>query len=332
MNSRPRFQDALRATPGIILITCLLLFAVAPATAQNEAKLAMAQRFLDQGDPTQALQIIDGVLKKDKRNARAFLLRSTGRIMAGDLTNGFADLQKALDLDPGLRQGWLNLAGLEIAERRYQPAYEALLEAQKLDPRAPDNDLNLGAVQVLQGELEKAQQHFDRYLQAQGDSAEAQFLVASNYAIAGKEDRAIEHLRRSIQVDEHYRMRARTDERFLGLKSLDYKVLLNTDFYTPPAGAHQVAAAFRVPYTQSDNKLLYAVLDSLQRLGEPYDRKVEANPRWALIWAEMRIKVTNQSDGTGVVSLSAPKDRFAADEWHRRSQALFRAIHETLGG
>ncbi|MCP3956393.1 MAG: tetratricopeptide repeat protein [bacterium] len=332
MERRSRSRNAACLAVRSTLVAVLVLCAALPATAQDDAKLAMAQRFLDQGDPTQALQIIDGVLKKDKRNAQAFLLRSTGRIMAGDLASGFDDLQKALDLDPGLRRGWLNLAGLEIAERQYQAAYDALLEAQKLDPRAADNDLNLGAVLVLQGKPEPAQQHFDRYLEAQGASAEAQFLVASNYAIGGKEERAIEHLRRSIQIDEHYRMRARTDERFLSLSSLDFKVLLNTDFYTPPAGAHQVAAAFRVPYSQKDNKLLYAVLDSLKQLGEPYEPQIEANPRWALIWAKMRIKVTNQSGGTGVVSLSAPKDSIAADEWHRRSQALFRAIHQTLGG
>ena len=83
---------------------------------------------------------------------------------------------------------------------------------------------------------------------------------------------------------------------------------------------------------QSGNKLLYAVLDALRQLREPYDVAIEANPRWALIWGEMRIKVTNQASGTGVVSLSAPAESFTAEEWHRRSQALFRKIHEILGG
>ncbi len=304
----------------------------AAAGAQHEASLAAAQRYLDQGAAPQALEILDRVLKKDKKNAQALLLRSTGRIMAGDLANGFKDLERALKIDPGLRQGWLNLAGLEIAEGRFEAAYDALLEAQKLDAAAPDNDLNLGAVLAMQGELERAAGHFERYLEARGTSAEAQFLVAANYALAGSEKSAVEHLRRAVALDEHYRMRARRDERFLGLASLDYKVMLNTDVYTPPAGAHQVAAAFKVPYRQGDNKLLYAVLDALKQLGEPYDPQVEANPRWALVWAQMRIKVTNQGDGTGVVSLSAPADRFTSDEWHRRSQALFKTIHQTLGG
>lgn len=291
----------------------------------------MAQRFLDQGQAGQALKVLGEVLKKDKKNARAILMRSTARIMEGDLGNGFTDLKQALKIDPSLRQGWLNLAGLEIAEGRFDDAYDALLEARKLDPTAPDNDLNLGAVLVMQGELDRAAGHFDRYLQTRGTSAEAHFLVAANYALAGAENPALEHLKSAIEIDELFRLRAREDERFLALTSLDYKVLLNTDLYVVPEDFHQVAAAFKVPYRQTDNRLLYAVLDALKQLGVVYDPKIEANARWALIWAEMRIKVTNQSDGTGVVSLSAPASRFTSDDWHRRTQTLFSTILQILG-
>ncbi len=318
-------------TTAALTVCLVILLAATPLAAEHEARLAMAQRFLDQGQATQALEVLGNVLKKDKKNAQALFLRSTARIMEGDLGNGFKDLQQALKIDPGLRQGWLNLAGLEIAEGRFNAAYEALLEARKLDPSAPDNDLNLGAVLVMQGELDLAADHFERYLKTRATSAEAHFLVATNYALAGTEKPALEHLRSAIEIDERYRLRAREDERFLGLSSLDYKVLLNTDLYAVPKGAHQVAAAFKVSYRQSDNKLLYAVLDALKQLGEVYDPKIEANARWALIWAEMRIKVTNQSDGTGVVRLSAPADHFTDDDWHRRSQELFATILQILG-
>ncbi len=313
-----------------LVFSWVTLLTAAPLAAQHEARLAMAQRFLDQGQASQALAVLDEVLQKDKKNAQALLLRSTGRIIEGDLAGGFKDLKLALKADPGLRQGWLNLAGLEIAERRFDAAYDALLEAQRLDPYAPDNDLNLGAVLLMQGQPERAKEHFEGYLRTRGTSAESHFLVAANYALAGFEETALAHLKSAIQIDERFRLRAREDERFLTLSSLDYKVLLNTDLYEVPDNAHQVAAAFEVPYRQTDNKLLYAVLDALKQLGEIYDPKVEANARWALIWAEMRIKVSNQSDGNGVVSLSAPAGKFTSDEWHRRSQALFKTILQIL--
>lgn len=49
------------------------------------------------------------------------------------------------------------------------------------------------------------------------------------------------------------------------------------------------------------------------------------------MWADMRIKVHNQANGTGVVSLSAPPGRFTAQDWQSRSQELFLAIHGILG-
>ena len=320
----------LRQTAVPLVLVAVALFSGLPVRAQPDPsrhapELIQAQRYLDQGGPALALEILDGVVKQGQSSAEALLLRSTALTLAGDHAAGFRDLERALELDPTLRQGWLNLAGFEIAEGRYGEAYKALLKARDLDPSASDNDLNLGAVLILQGESDRARGHFDRYLASQGGSAEAQYLVACNFALAGHEALAVE-------LDERYRLKARSDGRFVGISSPDYSVLLNADTYTLPPGSLTSAAAFRVPYRQTDNRLLSAVLEALQEAGEPYDSDIEANADWALIWGAMRIKVSNQSDGTGVVSLSAPQQSFTPEEWRRRSQALFQIIYRKLGG
>ena len=319
-----------------VALAAALLLAGLPAFAQGAAsgedpRLAQVRELLDRERPQEALELLDAVLKEGKPSAEALLLRSTGRVMVSDVDGGFKDLQRALRIDPTLRQAWLNLAGLEIAEQRYGAAYDALVEAQKLDPSAADNDLNLGAVLLMQGQLERADGHFERYLARAGSTADAHFLVASNYALAGREDRALESLRHAIELDERTRLRARADSRFLALDGLRFQALLAADTYVPPPGAHTRAAAFRVPYDPKDNRLLFAVVEALNRLGVPYEPSVETTAGWALIWADMRIKVHNQANGTGVVSLSAPAERFTADEWQRRSQELFAAVHGILG-
>ncbi len=318
----------LMRTWTILALTALLL---ALPAGGSTAELAQAQQHLDEGRPDEALALLDRLLKNGKPSADVLLMRSTGRIMAGNLKGGFQDLERALAIDPTLRQGWLNLAGLEIAEGNYAKAYEALVKAQKLDPQASDSYLNLGAVLLMQGELERAKGRFERYLELERGSAEGFYLVASNYALAGRQRAAVDSLGRAIALDERMRMRARTDQRFLALESFDYQRLLATDSFVPPADHHAVAAAFPVPYDQRDNRLLYAVLDAMAQLREPYDAGVEATAAWALIWGEMRIKVYNQTNGTGVVSLSASPGRLTSEAWHRRSQALFRAVHEALG-
>ena len=320
--------------PGFVVFLALpvflaLLGAPGPAEASTP-QLERAQALLDEGRPEDALAVLDQVLSGRRSDPQALLLRSTGRIMLADVEGGVADLKKALRLDPDLRQGWLNLAGLEIAQERSGEAKKALLEAQRIDPEASDNHLNLGAVDLLQGELEKAAAAFERYLSKEGQSAEALYLVAANYALAGAQDSAIDTLEKAIRANERMRLRARDDERFLQLRTPRYSALLRTDSFRPSPGSHSAAAAFRVPYDPADNRLVYAVLNALRRLEIPYEAQIETTAEWALVWAEFRIKISNQSNGTGVVSVSAPAERFSGAGWQRRTQELFRTVHELL--
>ena len=325
---RPR-----RFVPGWMVLSLFLLatplLAAEPGSKLAE-KLSKAQALLEGGRPEAAMEILDGVLARGKPDAEALLLRSSGRIMLGNLSGGIDDLRRATQVDPSLRQAWLNLAGIEIAQRRFESGYEALLEAQKLDPSAPDNDANLGAVLLMLGKSGEASGHFARYLEQEGASADAYYLVASNYALAGMADPAVDHLRQAILLNERLRVRARSDERFLSLDAPEYDRLVVSDLYQPPADAFTAAAAFKVRYDVQDNRLLYAVLGALRSLQIEYDPAIESTERWALVWADLRIKVTNQSNGTGVVHLSAPADRYTTDSWQRVSQRLFQTIHQVL--
>ena len=60
----------------------------------------------------------------------------------------------------------------------------------------------------------------------------------------------------------------------------------------------------------------------------PFDPNVEVTADWALLWGELRIKVRRgtESDGGGVVEVSAPADRMTPQQWQERTQTLFREI------
>ena len=312
------------------LFALFLWLLIGGGALADEGGLRSVRALLDDGRAEEALRVLGELDKTTRQSAEGLLLRSTARIILGDAAAGYGDLEEALALDPTLRQGWLNLAGLEIAEGRFDAAFTALERARELDPGAIDSHLNLGAVRVMQGRLREAEAHFKRYLAAAPSSAEAYYLVASNYAISGYEPPAVEHLRRAIELDERIRLRARSDERFLALQSAEYRKLLTTDSYVPPVDSHRAAAAFQSSYRRGDPQLVYAVLDALQEHGLSYDPQVEATEDWALIWGDLRIKIYNQANGTSVVRLSAPADRFAPESWRSRTQALFRTVHESL--
>ncbi len=191
--------------------------AASPAKPDRAQALAEAQELIDGDRPDEALQRVEPLLTKNADDAPALLIRGTARLMLGDVEAGRRDLDRSLALDPGQRRGWLNLAALHVAEERYDDALHAFLEAEKLDRTAPENDLNIGAVLLLQGKLKPASERFASYLAGGGATADGNYLVATNYALAGYAALAVEHLRRAVELDERSRLRARTDPNFSGL-------------------------------------------------------------------------------------------------------------------
>jgi len=248
----------------------------------------------------------------------------------GELKTGGNDLEEALKRDPTLRRGWMNLAALEIAEAKYASAYEYFKKAQALDPQAADSYLNLGACLMMMGRSAEARDHFDRYLALQS-SGEDYYLVAANYALGHANDLVVKTLEKAIAKNERLRLRARSDDRFLLVDTLDYRVLLFTDNYQPPADHYQTAAAFKQTYSQQNDKLLRAALEAVSRAGLRYDKDLEATARWVIVWGDLRMKISNQENGTGVISLSAPKTKFTAELWAQKTLEIFRSVLQILG-
>lgn len=324
---RARRTSLLSRAPSFALAISLLLLALPIAAAQNSDPLGQAQELINEGRAEAALPLLNQLIKSAPRNARAWLARSTAHFMLDQTMKGRKDLDEALKIDPTLRQGWLNRAALAIADHRLDDAYQAFLTAEKLDPRAPDNNLNIGTVLLLEGKVAEATTRFNAYLAANPGSAQADYLVASNYAMAGYAALSISHLKRAIELDEKVRLRARTDPNFSDLaNNPDFESLLSEDNYVPPPGSHVASQTYNTTYHGGQGQLLRAVLDALQLSGAALDRRVEVTKNWALLWSDMRIKVMNTGDGHGLVKLSAPATAFTPAEWSAKTGSLFRQI------
>lgn len=322
-------------TVGAFLALALLGPAAAPARADSTAeRLDRAETLIDDGSAEQAIALLEPLPGDRSLRARALLLRSTARFILGRMEEGRADLERSLELDPDLRQAWLNRAGLDIAEQRYDAALEALRQARRLDPEAPDNHLNIGAVLLLQGRIEEATESFERYLSVVEDRAEGHFLVAKNYAGRGYAKPAVEHLRRAAELEERYRLVARTDPAFDPISSSEaFQEVLERDTYSPPADHHRAVRAFDAAYDGGDGPLLSAVLEALRTLEEPFDPRVEVSETWAVIHGQrLRVKLSDRPEveGASAVRLSAPPESFDARDWAERTERLFREIRLAL--
>lgn len=311
----------------------LLAVAGAPAgfLAQGSDPVVAAQAALDAGDPEKAIDILKPVLRRDGKNARALLVRSTANCQLGELESCRKDLDQALKLDPTLRQGWLNRSGIAIAERRYDDALAALAEAEKLDPAASDNLLNQGAVLLLQGKLEPASARFESYLAANPRSADSHYLVATNFAHAGYSALAVQYLGRAIELDERARVRARTDANFADLTTNKaFAQLLAFDGFRAPAGSSTAARIYSTRFHGTDSPLLTSVLNALQLARTPMDPRVEVTDEWALLWADVRIKLAKRGEQETALELSAPPGAFTAAAWDRRTRDFFEAVELEL--
>ncbi len=320
-----------RALLSALVLTLGLGVATLPAQAAGSGLVAEAQRLLDAEQPEEALKLLAKVSGKKAEDGEALLLRSTARLLLGDNAEGRRDLELALQLDPRLRQGWLNRAALDVADRRYTAALEALQQAEELAPTAPDNDLNIGAVELLAGHAAPAASRFARYLAGPGNSPQGHYLVAANYAGAGQAPAAVEHLRQAIAGDERLRVRARADANFLTIEGdPGLRALMRADPAPPASDAYQTQQGFAVAYDGAGGKLLAAVLSALQLGNEPFDPEVEVTERWALISGELRVVVRNGANGEGLVEVSAPASAMAANEFNERSEALLRRLQLRL--
>ncbi|HVS65888.1 MAG TPA: tetratricopeptide repeat protein [Thermoanaerobaculia bacterium] len=317
----------------LLLLAATTTVGAGAASAQGGGdQLGRAEGLIEEGRPAEAIEILDTLLAKQKKSAEGFLLRSTALFMTGELERGSADLDRALELDASLRQGWLNRAALELSQERYEQAVAAFERARELDPRALDNDLNLGAALLLLGRVPEATSHFERYVEATGASTEALLLIAKNYALAGYQALALDHLRRAIGADERTRLLARTDPAFDALATTrEFLEILATDAYQPPAGAFAATQSYDVPYETAQGKLLGAVIDALRGQRLPFDPRIEVTDTWALIWSDLRIKVGVADDpARGSVSLSAPPGSFTPADWKRITEELFARIRYEL--
>ncbi len=332
--SRPPQRGAApvrRAFRAASLTLTALLFSVPPGAGAQATDLARAEELIAAARLADAITLLDSVLKKAPRLGEALMLRSTAHFMNDHLERGRRDLVAALDAEPTLRQGWLNLGGLQMSQRDYPAALQSFSTAERLAPAAADNHLNLGAVLVLLGKLPEAAARFERYVAEAPARAPASYLVATNYALAGYTALAMSHLEQAVAGDERMRLQARTDQNFASLAGDErYQKLLVTDNYRIPSGHYHVRHDVALGYDPADGRLVGAVLDSLQQHRVNFDSRVEVAPRWALVWGDLRIKVAYRDERASTLEISAPPERFTPREWQQRTEALVQTIGQTL--
>ena len=313
------------------LVTLLISALTATAAWGATDDLATIQIHLDAGNGQAALELLLPMLRSQGRRGDVQLAYSTALFLTGDAEGGEKALRRAVDRDPTLLQGWLNLGGVLISKGEADEAVRSFEEAQALAPSDPDISLNLGTALLLSGRLDDARGRFDHYLEARGDQAEDHAVVAQNYALANALADATRHAAVAISKNERLRLDMRTDPRFA--RALDdpaFQRLLATDTFEPDAGSLSVERSFEQPYETREAKMIGTVIDALKQLEIPFDPRIEATANWALIWTErFRLKLSPRGAQTQVTIIAPPRS-FTRAGWEKLQTDLWGRIEYDL--
>lgn len=119
------------------------------------------------------VEIWSDSVRKNPYGARAHMNLALAYKRAGDPHQALPWLQRGLDLDPGLAEGWVVLGELRLDAGDPAGAYRAWRRAASLDPTMAGVHHNLGNLAIGEGRFDDARQRFEATLQLDPNFAEA---------------------------------------------------------------------------------------------------------------------------------------------------------------
>jgi tetratricopeptide (TPR) repeat protein len=170
-SARAELSEALRKRPA----------SVAP-------RLELAELALRDGKDLEALRLADEVLEQNPSNRRARLLRATAEEGAGQTVGARADLDQVLRDQPGDEDAQLQLALLDLADKRFQQA--SVVFAKYYHPGQKDLRPLEGLVrtEIKQGQFDKALTLLDDEVKRAPQSATLRMIYAATAIQAHKVD------------------------------------------------------------------------------------------------------------------------------------------------
>ncbi|HYZ82973.1 MAG TPA: tetratricopeptide repeat protein [Bryobacteraceae bacterium] len=161
-------------------------------------RLALAQMQQQSGEYGKVIQMTSEVLNFDPANLQAKLLRTRALIGMGETKQARSELDRMLQASPSLSEARLQLAALDLVERRFDAAEEGFkrIRSENSDMRAL---MGLTEAYVLQGRFDPAMQLLDEEMRKNPDRVDLR-VAHGNIAIrAQKYNVAIDDYKKALE-------------------------------------------------------------------------------------------------------------------------------------
>jgi tetratricopeptide (TPR) repeat protein len=159
--ARAQFERALVLDPGFV-----------------DARYAVGQSWLEQGDPRRALVELERTLAADPDHAHARTGMGMALAALERLEEAEREFREAIRLDPRMAAAHNNLAALLLRRERPGEAAAHLREAVRAAPADPDLRVNMAKLLLLTGDAAGAAEEIEHALRLEPAHAEARRLAA----------------------------------------------------------------------------------------------------------------------------------------------------------
>lgn len=201
----------------------LSIFLISCAHSQSEKLIAEEEILYEQGNYKEAIKKLDEAIKKDSKNAGAYINRGTNKSALEDFEGANSDYQKALELIPGNRLSLFNIGNNykrlgkpKLAVENYNKALHVKDGQYVFVEFVPNENTDLiefyvptyqiiyerGMAYYDLGELEYAFHDFNYALEKNFESAKCHYFLGMVHYSGGQKDKACVEFNLAKQLND----------------------------------------------------------------------------------------------------------------------------------
>ncbi len=174
------------------------------APHDSKAALSMAEIHVGRGELEDALVVVAAAAVAEGAPALVHNRHGELLVLVGRQEEAFAELERALELNPQLAEARFNLAVLYEERGEVEQAIELYDQAIRRAPRHFQAQFNLGRLHAGRGEFDRAEELWRSAIESSPEFVRGHYFLAKLLMDRGELDRAEELARRGLEKDlEH---------------------------------------------------------------------------------------------------------------------------------
>ena len=169
-------------------------------TDYEAAQLALGQILQQLGEPDQAIELFQAVIREDPRSAEAHNWLGVAYAQKNHLLDSIAQFQQAVDLNPDYVEGYNNLGSTLARAQRMDDAIRVFRAGLALEPKNLALHLNLAQALRAKGNRDEALRELRSVLK-EGDNAQVESAMAEILREKRDFPGAIEAAEKALKID-----------------------------------------------------------------------------------------------------------------------------------